>query len=157
MSEPSFVFKETPEWKKFKAALKQLENLEVGVGFLEEDKNDEGISLAQIAAINEYGTSTIPARPFLRQSFEQNEDEIRDVCGQAIKMVASGVEVNKALDAIGVKAVGIVQEQIVNGDFTPNAPSTIRKKKSDKPLIDTGQMRQGIHYVKRKSGGGNSQ
>ena len=157
MSGPSFVFKETPEWKNFKAALKQLENLEVGVGFLEEDKNDEGISLAQIAAINEYGTSTIPARPFLRQSFEQNEDEIRDVCGQAIKMVASGVEVSKALDAIGVKAVGIVQEQIVHGDFTPNAPSTIRKKKSDKPLIDTGQMRQGIHYVKRKSGGGNSQ
>lgn len=154
MSEPSFVFKETPEWKKFKDALKQLEGMKVGVGFQEGDKNKDDESLAYIAAINEYGTSTIPARPFLHQSFEQNQDKFQYVCGRALQMVASGGDVDSALNLIGAEAVGIVQKQIVNGDFAPNAPSTIRKKKSDKPLIDTGEMRQAIHYVKRKTGGG---
>ena len=39
-----------------------------------------------------------------------------------------------------------VQHQMVEGEFVPNAPSTIRKKGSDKPLIDTGQLRQGVSY-----------
>ena len=39
-----------------------------------------------------------------------------------------------------------MQHQMVEGEFVPNAPSTIRKKGSDKPLIDTGQLRQGVSY-----------
>lgn len=31
---------------------------------------------------------------------------------------------------------GLVQETIKEGEFSPNAPSTIKKKGSDKPLID---------------------
>ena len=40
----------------------------------------------------------------------------------------------------------------MEGDFEPNAPSTIRKKKSDKPLIDTGRMRQSVMTVIDKKG-----
>ena len=50
--------------------------------------------------------------------------------------------------------VGLVQEKIESGSYEPNAPSTIRKKKSDKPLIDTGRMRQSVKYVIRKKGSG---
>ena len=35
----------------------------------------------------------------------------------------------------------------------PNAPSTIRKKGSDKPLIDTGRLRQSVNYVIKPKGG----
>ena len=122
----------TQEGKRFMKALEQLEDLEVFVG------------------------STIPARPFFRQSYENHQSELQAVCVQAAKIVISGGTSDDALNTIGAFAVGLVQEEIVNGNFEPNAPSTIRKKKSDKPLIDTGHMRQGIHYVKRKRGGGNS-
>lgn len=50
--------------------------------------------------------------------------------------------------------MGLVQEKIESGSYEPNAPSTIRKKKSDKPLIDTGRMRQSVKYVIRKKGSG---
>jgi hypothetical protein len=46
----------------------------------------------------------------------------------------------------------LVKTKIVQGPFTPNAPSTIRKKKSARPLIHTGHMRQSIRYVVKKRG-----
>lgn len=60
----------------------------------------------------------------------------------------------QSLKQIGVFGVGLVQEKIESGSYEPNAPSTIRKKKSDKPLIDTGKMRQSVKYVIRKKGSG---
>ena len=49
---------------------------------------------------------------------------------------------------------GIVQKTIKEGSFVPNAPSTIRKKGSDKPLIDTGRLRQSVNYHIKPKGGG---
>ena len=51
------------------------------------------------------------------------------------------------MKSIGVFQKGLVQAEIVDGDFEPNAPSTIKKKGSDKPLIDTGKMRQSVNFV----------
>ena len=147
----------TQEGKRFMKAMEQLEDLEVFVGLQNDQKYEDGTSMVDVAAYNEFGTSTIPARPFFRQSYENHQSELQAVCVQAAKIVISGGTSDDALNTIGAFAVGLVQEEIVNGNFEPNAPSTIRKKKSDKPLIDTGHMRQGIHYVKRKRGGGNSQ
>ena len=39
------------------------------------------------------------------------------------------------------------------GGFAPNAESTIKKKGSDQPLIDTGYMRQSVNYVVKRRGG----
>ena len=47
---------------------------------------------------------------------------------------------------------GLVQETIKEGEFSPNAPSTIKKKGSDKPLIDTGHMRQSVMTVVDRKG-----
>lgn len=47
----------------------------------------------------------------------------------------------------------MIQKEIVNGDFVPNSPETIKRKGSDKPLIDTGRMRQSINYVIQEKGG----
>lgn len=144
----------TQEGKRFMKALEQLEDLEVFVGLQREQEYKDGTSMVDVAAYNEFGTSTIPARPFFKQSYENHQGELQAACIQAAKTVIAGGAPDKALNIIGTFAVGLVQEEIVNGNFAPNAPSTIRKKKSDKPLIDTGQMRQGIHHVKRRKGGG---
>jgi hypothetical protein len=50
----------------------------------------------------------------------------------------------RALKRLGIFAEGRVKLKITKGPFVPNAPFTIRKKGSDKPLIDTGRMRGSI-------------
>jgi hypothetical protein len=54
------------------------------------------------------------------------------------------------LAAIGVAAVAAIR-RFVLGDFyrstVPNSQTTIDAKKSDKPLIDTGQLVNSITYV----------
>ena len=64
--------------------------------------------------------------------------------------VKNAEDASAAAKDIGAKSVGMIQQEIVDGNWTPNAPSTIAKKGSDHPLIDTGLMRQSVHYVVKK-------
>ena len=53
------------------------------------------------------------------------------------------------LDLAGVIGVRAVQDKIMTGPFAPLQPRTIARKKSSRPLIDTGQLRQAVSYVVR--------
>lgn len=90
----------------------------------------------------------------MRKSVDENADPINAMCAQQLKAITAGGTAEQSLKQIGVFGVGLVQEKIESGSYEPNAPSTIRKKKSDKPLIDTGRMRQSVKYVIRKKGSG---
>lgn len=137
----------TPEGKKYFSELGKLANLEVQVGFQDGSTNEEGTSLAEIAAYNELGTSTIPARPFMKQSFENHEKELQSACDEVNKVLSEGGTTEMALEELGVFSKGLIQEEIVSGNFAPNSPATIAAKGSSTPLIDTGQMRQSVNYV----------
>lgn len=142
----------TPEGKRYFAELKKLAEMEVVVGFQEDQAYDDGTSLAEVAAHNEFGSSDTPARPFMKQSFEKHEKELQAACNSVNAALSKGDTAQHALNTIGVVAKGIVQDEIVNGGFAPNAPSTVRKKGSEQPLIDTGHMRQSVNFVVRKAG-----
>lgn len=145
----------TPEGQKFFAEIDKLKELEVFVGYQSGDGSDEnGVDIAQIAMWNEIGTSNMPSRPFLRKSVDENADKINAQCGKALKAVVTGGGAEQTLKQLGVFAVALVQAKIRDGSYAPNAPSTIAKKGSDKPLIDTGRMRQSTKYVIRKKGSG---
>lgn len=148
----------TPEGRRFLAELEKMKRLEVRVGYQAgEATDDEGVDMCDIALWNELGTSgahPIPARPFLRQSVDGNEDKIRAHCAQQARAIARGGTAEEALKKIGIHMKGIVQKTIKEGSFVPNAPSTIRKKGSDKPLIDTGRLRQSVNYHINPKGGG---
>ena len=84
---------------------------------------------------------------------DDNEEKIIAFCqAQLAKLCDGTTTAEKILREIAVFQKGLIQETIVEGDFEPNAPSTIRKKKSDKPLIDTGRMRQSVMTVIDKKG-----
>ena len=141
----------TPEGKKFFRELKKLKKMEVVVGFQAGEATEEnGADLVDIAAYNELGTSGTPARPFMKQSFENHEDVLKKACERVNNTVNSGGSAEQALNALGVELKGLVQSEIVEGSFVPNAPATIERKGSDKPLIDTGTMRQSVNYVVRQ-------
>ena len=150
----------TPAGKKFLKEIKELKKLQVRVGFSANGqgfgarheaisvKNDGGPTIAEIAAWNELGTEYIPSRPFLRQSIDKNGTLIANTCKQLITAIAKGeATAETALKGIGALQVGLVQREIRDGGFAPNADSTKAKKDSATPLIDTGRMRQSVHYV----------
>ena len=130
----------TPEGRRFYAELEKLRSKRVFVGFQAgKVTDDRGVDMAQIAMFNELGTSEIPSRPFLRQTMEKNQDDIKAFCGEKVQGIAEGGTAEDALKQLGVYGKGLVQAQIREGT-------------SDKPLIDTGKMRQSVNYVIKQKG-----
>lgn len=143
----------TADGKKFEKMLKELEQLEVRVGIQQGETNEDGVDLVDIAMFNELGTVHIPSRPFLRDSVDANEDRINSFLQAMKQELLNGGSAEDVLKKIGVFQKGLIQKQIVNGDFAPNEEATIKKKGSDTPLVDTGRMRQSINYVIQQKGG----
>ena len=141
----------TPEGRRFLGQIEQLKKLQVQVGFQAGAAADEdGVDIANIAMWNELGTSRSPARPFMRKSVDENTDKIKSMCARQLKRL--GASAQDILEKIGVFQKGLIQRKIVDGTFEPNAPSTIRKKGSSRPLIDTGRMRQSVNFIIRRKG-----
>lgn len=136
---------------KFKQLIEQLKasgEKAVYVGFpVEFNENVEGsdnFNLASLAAVLEFGNERIPSRPFLRQTLAENQEKYTTLF---VKLFESGVSIEQIYEQIALIAQGDVQQNIVNGKWTANAPSTIKRKKSSKPLIDTGKLRQSVRGI----------
>lgn len=139
-----------PKGAAIDAYIEELCAHEVHIGYQEDSGSyGDGPTVAQVACWNEFGTEHSPARPFMRQTYEDySEDIIKRGQSEIKKEIATGSpNAEKTFNAIGVCVKGYIQKEIVEGDFEPNAPSTIAKKGSSRPLIDTGQMRQSVTYV----------
>ena len=103
----------TPEGRRYFAELEKLAESEIEVGFQGDETYDDGTSLAEVAAYNELGSSDTPARPFMRQSFENHESELKAACDDANTLLSNGGTAEQALNQIGVICRGLVQEEIV--------------------------------------------
>lgn len=143
----------TPEGIRLQRELEKLASMEVCIGFQHGEASEEdGTDICDVAAWNELGTEHMPSRPFLRKSVDENEDGIIDFLQEKRDGLIAGASAEQILKEIGLFQKDLVQEKITEGDFTPDAPSTVRKKGSSKPLIDSGRMRQSVNYVIRKKG-----
>ena len=112
------------------------------------DHTEEAVTLLQVAVFNEFGTSTIPARSFLRAWFDENRDVIREKFAILMRSVIAGDRTKEQiLDLIGLWAVGQIQLRIAAGIGPANAESTIRQKGSSTPLINTGLLRASISFL----------
>lgn len=140
-------------WSGILRELKQADGMVVDVGVQAGETSEDGQDMAMIAAYNEFGTDQIPERAFTRRSFDENLNELDSFMQGALKrVVLRKLSASQALELTGQKMTGIIQRKIVDGPWTANAPVTIRRKGSDRPLIDTGRLRQSIrHIVRRKS------
>lgn len=108
--------------------------------------------LAVIAAIHEFGLDNMPQRSFLRSAYDENLPMIDKMIQRVANGAVFGLGTNAALNQLGNVVQGMVQRKIVDGSFVPNSPATIKRKKSSKPLIDTGHLRQSIRYVIERKG-----
>ena len=145
----------TPEGRRFERMLKELTELQVRVGFQHgEAAEDDGTDVCDVAAWNEFGTEHTPSRPFLSKSVDENEGKINDFLQSKKQDIVNGASAEQILKEIGIFQKDLIQEKIIEGSFAPNAPATIKKKGSSRPLIDTGRMRQSVNYVIQDKGSG---
>lgn len=127
------------ELKKYKEAPSVVVGIRGDAGMVE----GEDITMAQLGAIHEFGTPAIPERPFLVPGVELAEPNITKAVIKYLPI--DGIE--KTLGKVGQIAQASVQNYMVDLRTPPNAPSTIAKKKSSNPLIDTGALVGSITYA----------
>lgn len=93
---------------------------------------------------------TIPERSFLRSTFKEKGKEWSELTIKGIhKQIASNGDISIVLNFVGERMMGDVQRKIESGIAPANAPSTVRKKKSSKTLMDSGNLLQSITYEVR--------
>lgn len=125
----------------------------VKAGILQKDAGDkdpgDDFTLAQIASVQEFGTvdGRIPERSFIRSAMDENRKALFIATqSQIVKILSGQTTVNKALNLLGVLITSVIKAKITNLRTPANAPSTIRKKGSTNPLIDTGRLRNSINH-----------
>lgn len=123
----------------------KIEDDGVNIGWFEDQTYEDGLPIAKVARWQEFGTKAgIPQRPFMRRAMMEHEKEwieiLKTLVQREIDKEGKRIDIDKALKKFGEIVKGDIQETILSGGFVKNAPSTIRKKGHDTPLVDTGVM-----------------
>lgn len=123
----------------------------LNVGFLEGATYPDGTSVPMVAAIQEFGAPAkgIPPRPFFRNMIAAKSPEWGDGVAQALK--AKDYDTTEALNLVGEGIKGQLQDSIKTTNSPPLAPSTVKAKGFDTPLIDTGHMLNSVDFEVRES------
>lgn len=125
---------------------KQLENKQrVRGGVLSNQEYENGTSLLEVAFTQEFGSKQIPARSFVRSTFDENVQTYKNMVKGYLK---NGLAVSQILEIVGVKLAGDIQEKISSIQNPPLSQKTIerRKNKTTKPLVATGTLLSSISY-----------
>ena len=130
----------------------------LSVGFQDGSTDETGTSNAMKAALNEFGTGRsivseggvtvmqhIPPRPFFRTMVANKSLSWADDIATLLQ--AHKYDATEVLKLMGEKIQGQLVDSIFNGGWTPNAPSTLRRKSGSQPLVDTGAMANSVTWV----------
>lgn len=135
-------------FKDFDKLLERLAKTKISAGvFADAGTNSKsGTSVVDYAYYNEYGTDKIPARPFMSLTADAQKDNWANLMAASFdKIVATqGGSVDRELGRIGERMINDIKETISSNIAPVNAPSTIKRKKSSRTLIDTGYLRSSI-------------
>lgn len=136
--------------------LREIEDAEfdaIDIGIL----SDADELLRIYASANEFGTrdGRIPERSFIRRAIDDNEGLI-DEKAQAVwaQIIDGRIGMNQGLALMGEFIQRLITQTITAVKTPVNADSTIARKKSSNPLIDTSRMRQSIRWQLASSADG---
>lgn len=152
--------KELLSAEELRKRLNDLDKVEVLVGIPQATatRRKGPITNAQLLFIHSKGSPArnIPARPVIEPAInaDGNKQAIAAQLKQAAIMKAKGND----LDMLAyLRRAGQIATNAAKAWFTdsrnnwaPNSPETIRRKGSNRPLIDTGQLRAAITFVIRE-------
>ena len=133
-----------------KKALLSLRKKEIKVGIHEgAGKNEKtGTLIVDYALANEYGTSKIPERSFMRSTYDEKQQEWNKTLDKIVGNITEGniSNIEQKINSVGVQIVNDIKEKIDSNIPPALSEATIRRKGSSRTLIDTGIMRASITY-----------
>lgn len=143
--------------RKFRALrgrLDELRDVVVKIGVFGSGEGD----LVTVAAVHEFGSpkQNIPERSFLRRTFHQERERFAKAIGAASRRIVDGrITPELAFKALGELASVAVKNTIARGPHIPPplAKVTIKRKKSRRPLVDTGRLLGSITWKVGRRGG----
>ena len=122
----------------------QFGNIEVGFFVGSTYKN--GKDVTEIAKKNNEGIK-VPKREFMIPATNKASNKTINI---TVNSIAGGMDEQQALSRAGIMFKNAIQREITNLKEPPNAESTILKKGSSNPLINTGLMRSKVEWKFKK-------
>ena len=149
------------EFGVFEGSSKDLRNKERRKGKVRTRLNTEsGLTNGQIMFIMEQGSLTrnIPARPILELTRKYALENLIPKAEQELITIwltegkSGKKKIQEIVDKLAMRIEAYVKTNVrrKNFDIAPNALSTIEKKGSDIPLLDTGQLVNSIQCRARR-------
>lgn len=117
----------------------------IDVGFFVGAKYKTGKDVTEVARKNDQGIR-VPKRSFMIPAGDKAANKTINI---TVNSIAGGMDESQALSRAGIMFKNAIQREITNLKEPPNAQSTILKKGSSNPLIDTGLMRSKVEWKLR--------
>lgn len=143
-------------YKQVKKKLLDFSKQDLLIGVPQEktqrEGNERSITNAELMFIHTNGSPArnIPKRPTIEPTIDENKAKITEKFKNAVnKILQNKGDGKDDLEKLGLWIVNKVKARFGSDELAENAPSTIAKKGSDRPLIDTGQLRNSVTYVIR--------
>jgi signal recognition particle subunit SEC65 len=118
---------------------------------MQHDLNTMPYSKAHELYVHENGSPLwkSPPRPVLAPAIDANKEQIGELMKDTAVDALEGKDISPALNQVGMQGQNIARAWFTDprNDWEENKQSTIKKKGSDRPLIDTGELRKAITYV----------
>jgi phage gpG-like protein len=132
---------------------KAAQNACVAVGILQDEPHTKNFTMVDLALVHEYGSKNghIPARSFIRSTCDANQKEHFECIKKLEKKYFQGhLTLKQALSQLGAIVASDMRQAINLGKIKPDIKAaTKRRKKSSKPLIDTGRLKGAIMHEVR--------
>lgn len=124
----------------------ELGGKQVKVGIQAGSGSHDGVDILDIAIYNHFGTRNIPSRPFVSDCFDKNQGQISEAKKRIVYRVMEGMPASAGMAQLGQWYQDVLKGHIRNGGWVPNAPATVKRKGSSRPLIDTGQLVNSVRW-----------
>ncbi len=90
-----------------------------------------------------------PPRPVLEPALDNSKEQIAELMKETANVALNGGNITPSLEKVGMQGQNIARDWFTNPEnkWAPNSQDTIKRKGSNKPLINTGELRKSITYV----------
>ena len=113
---------------------------------------ESGLTMFQVAHINEFGEGNVAERPFIRPAYRQNN--LKHIKVSNKMWVGRGAaNVKEILNQYGESLAIKISQNIIDKDSPKNQPYTVALKGFDDPLVEHGTLRDSIRSKVRTNTG----
>lgn len=129
-------------WKKVLAAGRAIDGREISVGIHADKTYPGGTPVALVGYVHEYGVG-VPMRPWLTQLTDATQRDALRLSAQVAALVSPMVQA-VALERAREELQALYRQKFAGLKLTPLDESTVLRKLSATPLVDTGRLRESI-------------